>query len=70
MEKQYVAQTISETIDLDVHEEIHNRYTAALTRGMADTRNMLLRQLLDAATISNHPLGHKSYEIKVDFDAK
>lgn len=54
-------------IELD---EISNRYTAALGRSMQDTKNTILRQLLDAATISNHPLGHKSYEIEVDFNGQ
>ena len=51
-------------IDIEAHEEIHQRYTAALVRSMQDTKLGILRQLVDDAVI--FPV--HSHEIKVDFD--
>ena len=50
---------------MDKTEEISNRYTQALARAMNDTRNSLLRKLVDDATLYSDPNKH---QIEVDFD--
>ena len=68
METIFKTQTVTEEIslvDVDVHEEIHKRYTSALAQSMHDTRNALLRKLLDDA-----PLFGNNHEIEVNFDGK
>ena len=52
----------------EIADEINNRYTSALARGMADTRIMLLRQLIDESAITSYLPNHNPHEIKVDFN--
>lgn len=64
---QYKWQSITEEINLEeaVFEEMGNRYTAALVQSLQNTRNSLLRKLLDDA-----PLFANNHEIEVNFDGK
>lgn len=61
MEKQYQTQTITETIEVGA-----SAYTKALAQSMQDTRNSILRKLLDEAIL----IPTNNHEIKVDFDGK
>lgn len=64
---QYKWQSITEEISLEdaMLEEMGKRYTASLVQSLQNTRNSLLRKLLDDA-----PLFANNHEIEVNFDGK
>lgn len=64
---QYKLQSITEEISLEdaMLEEMGKRYTASLVQSLQNTRNSLLRKLLDDA-----PLFTDKHEIEVSFDGK
>ena len=64
---QYTWKPMTEGFSLEdaVMDSMAEKYTAALAQSLNNTRNTLLRELLDDA-----PLFGKSHEIEVNFDGK